>query len=110
MREKLLWFRNQAKKLCCLRGIVAIIFTILFINAVMCRSVLGAILYFIFALWSYQAIYAPFGSSSCGSKGPRNRGRGGGFKVRSGKISLTRRLGRRRRTGKFISSKEVKVK
>lgn len=77
MRERLLWFRNQAKKLCCLRGIVAIIFTIFFVNAVLCKSVLMAVLYFIFALWSYQAIYFPHGSSSCGSRGPRSRGRGG---------------------------------
>ena len=45
-----------------------------------------------------------------GTKRSRNRGRGGGFQRRTGKISNRRRLGRRRRTGKFISSKEVKMK
>ncbi len=45
-----------------------------------------------------------------GTKRSRNRGRGGGFKRRTGKISNRRRLGRRRRTGKFISSKDVKMK
>ena len=45
-----------------------------------------------------------------GSKRSRNRGRGGGFKRRTGKVSNRRRLGRRRRTGKFISSNNVKMK
>jgi hypothetical protein len=45
-----------------------------------------------------------------GTKRSKNRGRGGGFKRRTGKISNRRRLGRRRRTGKFLTSKEVKMK
>jgi len=45
-----------------------------------------------------------------GTKRSRNRGRGGGFKRRTGMKGLKRRLGRRRRTGKFISSKNVQMK
>lgn len=45
-----------------------------------------------------------------GTKRSKNRGRGGGFKVRTGKKSFKRRLGRRRRSGKFITSKKVEMK
>ncbi|MCD6436574.1 MAG: hypothetical protein J7L15_09390 [Clostridiales bacterium] len=60
------WLSLKGKQLCCLKGIVAIIFTILFFNAIRCGSVLSAILFFIFALWSYQAIY---GRSGCRRSG-----------------------------------------